>query len=92
MEGQPECLESEATLEDAEYLPDNEVNSSLSSACDAEAEQELVGSLHHPICELRPPNVLCYDQLGNPKYRVSKQKLHMLLLIQEYTIHLINHG
>ena len=30
-------------------------------------QQELAGS-HYPVRNRRPPNILCYDHLGNPSY------------------------
>ena len=50
----------------SQYGEDTNVTEDCSPS-DSETEQEPAAS-HYPVRNRRPPNILCYDHLGNPSY------------------------
>lgn len=67
---QEELLPDDADADaDADVDEDTSVAEDCSpSHSETEDEQEPVGPQGYPVRNRRPPNILCYDHLGNPSY------------------------
>ena len=66
MDGVQEDLLPDDVENLSEYGEDTPVTADCSPS-DSETEQERAAS-HYPVRNRRPPNILCYDHLGNPSY------------------------
>ena len=107
--GDPECLTAERPEQDTNEVMTEEVETPQTNEVtdepvlpDSETEDKLIieremESNHcPPIRTRRPPNVLCYDQLGNPQvitlamHRVFKYQQPILFLVNSFTIHLVH--
>ena len=71
MDGTPEESlpdDAEALSEHDEDTPVTDDGSLSLSATEEEPSQEPAGPRSYPVRNRRPPNILCYDHLGNPSY------------------------